>query len=34
VPASLYGMGEACVRDSFNFNFKYVGAAAMGRNVV
>jgi hypothetical protein len=32
VPASPSGMGEACGRDSFNFNFEEIGAAAMGRN--
>jgi hypothetical protein len=34
VPASPSGRGEACARDLFNFNFKEVGVAAMGRNVV
>jgi hypothetical protein len=34
VSASPSGRGEACIRDLFNFDFKEVGATAMGRNVV
>jgi hypothetical protein len=34
VPASPSGKGEACIGDLFNFDFKDVGAAVVGRNVV
>jgi hypothetical protein len=34
VPASRSRRGEVCMRKLFNFNFKDVGAAGMGRNVV
>jgi hypothetical protein len=34
VPASPSGRGEACIRDLFNFDFKKVGAAVVGRNVI